>query len=79
MLDEILEELRSMRLCDSSNRFSLDWLDMNESYWRTIRAKKWQHAVMDLKLKRKELEAEGDKTVKAMADRARQKQQKFKL
>ena len=39
----------------------------------------WQQEVMDLKMKRKELEAEGDETVKAMADRARQKQQKLKL
>ncbi len=34
----------------------------------------WQQELLDLALKKKELEKEGDETVSAMADRARQKQ-----
>jgi hypothetical protein len=34
----------------------------------------WQQELLDLQLKEKELEKEGDETVTAMADRARQKQ-----
>ena len=45
MLDYVFEELRELNLCDSGNRFSLDWLDMNESYWRTIRAKQAKPSV----------------------------------
>ena len=39
MIDEIYRELKEMHLCRSGNRFSLDWLHMNESYYRTLKAK----------------------------------------
>ena len=40
MLEDVFEELRTMRLCDSGNRFSLDWLRQNESYMRTLKFQK---------------------------------------
>ena len=45
MLEDIFEELQEMKLCDSGNHFSLNWLNMNESYWRTMKSKKAKPSV----------------------------------
>ncbi len=45
MINEIYDELREMRLCDSGNHFSLRWLRMNEAYYRTLKSKELKASV----------------------------------
>lgn len=60
MIEVVFEELKSSGVVKSGNEFSRDWLGMEESYMRSLRAKKRQPSAKVLARCAKRLKQTGD-------------------